>query len=129
MELALNLVWLLLGASLIHLWLRFTPRSDSNQRMQWVALAVLILILFPVISVTDDLQAAMNPAEVDSSLRRDYRAINPHFILPAVAALPPRVAADIPFSSLHLSAPRYLSATVLGKPALAPIQNRPPPAA
>jgi hypothetical protein len=47
------------------------PAAGATRRTQMVALAVLILILFPVISVTDDLQAIQNPAEVDSCLRRE----------------------------------------------------------
>jgi hypothetical protein len=129
MELSLNLIWLLLAALMLGLWLRFAPRSGSNQRMQLVALSVLILILFPVISVTDDLQAALNPAEVDSTLRRDHRCTNPHSIMPAVAALPPRVATEISFSTLQIAAPGEFPVRIHGKPALAPIQNRPPPCA
>jgi len=38
--------------------------------------------------VTDDLLATQNPAETDSTLRRDHIAAGSHSIFPAVAAEP-----------------------------------------
>ena len=129
MELSLNLAWVFLAAFMLCSWLRFSPRAGSNSRMQFVALAVLILILFPVISVTDDLQAALNPAETDSCLRRNHGCSTPHSIIPAISALPLPVFAELSFGALHLTAAGTLRASVLENPALAPIQNRPPPVA
>jgi len=68
METVLNLAWALLVMLMFGLWMRFAPHTGPNRRgdsprIQFVALAVLILLLFPVISVTDDLQAIQNPAE------------------------------------------------------------------
>src|ERR1035438_6715069 len=88
MELVLNLAWVLLAALMFCLWLRFAPRTDVDRRMQFVALAVLLLILFPVISVTDDLQAMQNPAEADCLLRRDHACSTAYSIFPALADLP-----------------------------------------
>jgi hypothetical protein len=134
MELALNLAWMVLAALMLCLWLRFAPRTGPDRRIedrraQFVALAVLILILFPVISVTDDLQAIQNPAETDTCQRRDYVVCNAHSIFPAVAALPLPVFAELSFGILRISAPGRLTAPVIDHPALASIQNRPPPAA
>jgi hypothetical protein len=134
MELFLNLAWVLLAALLFCLWPRFAPRTGpegrmKDRRMQFVALAVLLLILFPVISVTDDLQAVQNPAETDSSLRRDHIIASSHSILPAVAALPLAVFAGL-FSGLPRSAAtRNLPVPAIYDPALAAIRNRPPPSA
>src|ERR1700722_11122625 len=88
MELVLNLAWALSAIVVVCSWLRFGPRAGAGRPAQLVALAVLILILFPVISVTDDLQAAQNPAEVDFCLRRDHVVSNSHSTFPAVATLP-----------------------------------------
>ena len=129
MEFALNTGWVLLAALMFCLWLRFGPRTGTDRRLQFVALALLILILFPVISVTDDLLAAQNPAEVDSCLRRDHAASTPHSIFPAAATLPPSIAAEIPFGFLRFTAPRALSAPTVDHPGLEDLQNRPPPAA
>lgn len=101
--------------------------TRRSRRTQLIALALLILILFPLISVTDDLLAAQNPAESDSFQRRDaaISGLNAalasstmlvevaHTAIPAVI----RVAA----LSLKVAAP--------AAPALAPIENRPPPIA
>jgi hypothetical protein len=134
MELVLNLAWALLAALMLCLWLRFAPptgpnRRNPDRRMQFVGLAVLLLILFPVISVTDDLQVSQNPAEADSSLRRDHIAVNPHSIFPAVAALPLPVFAELSFGLPRFSTIRNLPAPTIDHPALTSIQNRPPPAA
>jgi hypothetical protein len=129
MEFALNTGWVLLAALMFCLWLRFGPRTGTDRRLQFVALALLILILFPVISVTDDLLAAQNPAEVDSCLRRDHATSTPHSIFPAAATLPPSIVAEIPFGFLRFTAPRELSAPTVDHPGLEDLQNRPPPAA
>jgi hypothetical protein len=134
METVLNLVWALLVALMFGLWLRFAPRSCPNRRVdsppiQFVALAVLILLLFPVISVTDDLQAIQNPAETDTCQRRDHVCGTPHSLFPAVAALPLPAFAGLSFGILHLAVPAGLLAPVVANPAVASIQIRPPPAA
>jgi hypothetical protein len=129
MEPVLNLAWAFSAIVIICSWLRYGPRVDAGRRTQLVALAVLILILFPVISVTDDLQAAQNPAEVDSCLRRCHVVSNAHSIFSAVAALPLPVFAKLPFGFLQLVAPDHLLAPVVAHPGLDSVQNRPPPAA
>jgi len=134
MELFLNLAWVLLAALMLSLWPRFAPRIGrdghmKDRRMQFVALAVMLLILFPVISVTDDLQAVQNPAETDSSLRRDHIAVSPHSILPAVAALPLAIFAGVLSGLPRFTGTRSLPVPAIDYPALASIQNRPPPAA
>jgi hypothetical protein len=129
MELALNLGWLLVAMLMFALWLRLGRRAGAEPRIQLVALTVLILILFPVISVTDDLQALQNPAEADSSLRRDHVCASPHSIFPAVGALPLPVVAELSFGVLRHGAPGSFVAPRFSTPALASIQNRPPPAA
>jgi len=97
--------------------------------MQFVALLVLLLILFPVISVTDDLQVAQNPAEPDCCLRRDHVVSNAHSVFPAVAALPAPVFAEFPLAILYSAVPGDRPVRVAGIPALDSIQSRPPPVA
>jgi hypothetical protein len=129
MELVLNLAWALLAAIMVCLWTRFAPRNGANRRMQFVALAVLLLILFPVVSVTDDLQAAQNPAEADCLVRRDHACSTAHSILPHVAALPPPIFDGLSFGVRRIAAPGASLVRVSDHPALGPIQNRPPPVA
>jgi hypothetical protein len=129
MELALNLAWALLAIAGLSLWPRFAPRAGATRRTQFVALAVLILILFPVISVTDDLLASQNPAEADSCLRRGYIVHAAHSIFPLAAAVPLPFFAGLSFGFLHTGAPGHLPTPHVDHPGLAGIQNRPPPAA
>lgn len=129
MELALNLAWALSAIVIVCLWLRFAPQARASRRTQWVALAVLILILFPVISVTDDLQAVQNPAEVDSCLRRDHAISHPHSIFPAVAALPLPIQAELPFGFLQRVALGTAPPPSVDHPGLRNLHNRPPPVA
>ena len=127
MELSLNLVWVLLAGLLFGLWRRSASRSGAGRPMQLMALAMLVLILFPVISVTDDLQAAQNPAETDCCQRRMHGGSQPHGITPAVATPPPAVLAGQPFGIVGLVVLPGPPPPSSENPALAPIQNRPPP--
>jgi hypothetical protein len=130
MEDALNLVWALLTIVLIRCWLRHGSRNGLRRGTQAAALLVAAVILFPVISVTDDLQALQNPAELDCCARRHHAATSPRSIPPATAAaLPAPVFAGVSLSFLRSPAPCQVPAPLVENPALASIQNRPPPAA
>lgn len=134
MEFALNLAWVLLAALMFSLWLRFAPpagheRRTQDRRLQLVALAMMLLILLPVISVTDDLLAVQNPAETASSVRRDHGCASAHSIFPSIAALPQPASAGVSFGFLRFAAQGSPPAPLVERPALAGIQNRPPPAA
>jgi hypothetical protein len=129
MEIILNLAWIFLAAVIMWLWLRYAPCEGASRRTQVAALAMLIVILFPVISVTDDLQTIQNPAELDCCARRNHEVSYPHSIFPAVATLPPPVFAKPSFGFLHFVTPSSFPVPALDNPALAPIQNRPPPVA
>lgn len=129
MELILNFAWGLSAIVIVCLWFRYGHQALAVRRTQIVALAVLILILFPVISVTDDLLAVQNPAEVDSSLRRGLVVSNTHSLFPSVAALPLPVFAELPLGFLQVVALGSVPAPVVDHPGLRSIQNRPPPVA
>lgn len=80
MELFSNLLWLALSFLLLGFWLLRRCRwADETLRcnvgVQLVALALLIVILLPVVSLTDDLQACTMPAESEHLSRRDFQAI------------------------------------------------------
>ncbi|MGO9319070.1 MAG: hypothetical protein ACLPXT_10725 [Terracidiphilus sp.] len=132
MELILNLFWALLATLMLWLWMRHAPRECLPRQTQLAALAVVILILLPIISVTDDLRMAQNPAEADAyylCTRRDHVAISSHSIFPAVVMLPPPVIAKLSFGFLRFAVLGNRPAPLVEIPALASIQNRPPPAA
>lgn len=90
MELALNLVWLAVSVSAVVSWLRWGTHSGSvpgaSRRRQLVCLGTLLVVTFPMISMTDDCWAAHNPAETDTSIRRDHLVAPGHTIGPALPA-------------------------------------------
>ncbi len=95
-----------------------------------VALAVVILILLPAISMTDDLVAAQNPAEIDCCVRRNHdHGTSPHSITPATPAIPLPSFTGISLAFVGMAAPSNLPSPFVENPCLASIQNRPPPAA
>jgi hypothetical protein len=129
MEIVLNLIWVMLAVAFVRLWICHARQEGASRRTQIAALAMLIAILFPVISVTDDLLILQNPAEVDCCARRNHAAFCPHTIFPAVAELPPTVFAVFSFVFVQFVAPSSFPVPTVDNPALAPIQNRPPPTA
>ena len=129
MEFFFNFVWALVAAASVCFWLRLGRRTVSEGHASLIALVMLIVILFPVISVSDDLWAAQNPAETDTSQRRDYRGCCPHSPFTAIADLPQLVSADLSFHIEIFDVPHQTHLPAIENPALDPIENRPPPAA
>jgi hypothetical protein len=127
METILNLAWVLLASILVCLWVRHAPREGASRWMQVAAIITLLLILFPAISVTDDLLAAQNPSDVEIYLRRGHSVGNQHVIFPVIAMLPPASFAGLFFGYQRMAAPSRLPIPTVDNPALASIQNRPPP--
>jgi hypothetical protein len=72
LELLLNLCWLLLGVPAVWVWQRARcarPECRVHSRRSLLLIACVVLLLFPIISASDDLQA-MRP-EVEESTSRD----------------------------------------------------------
>jgi len=126
-ELVSNLVWMFLAVVIARLLLCNAPSKGLSRRTQFVAVAMLILILFPVISVTDDLQAGQTLVEDDVYLRRNLIGASPHSAFPVVAVLSPPVLTEPFFSFLRFNTLYYLHVPILNAPPLSAIQNRPPP--
>jgi hypothetical protein len=129
MELALNLAWVVLTTLMLWLWVRSGPCKGTSRPMQIAALATVILILLPAISVTDDLMMAQNPAETDRCQRKDQLSATAHATLHPVANLTLPFFAGLSFDSSDLAAPGNLLIPTVKVPAMDSIQNRPPPAA
>ena len=76
-EILLNCVWLILGLSLFSAWsthawrTRSCPPNDllPSRCLQLTALVVLIALLFPVISLTDDIAMCTAPRDAERALR------------------------------------------------------------
>ena len=129
MELILNLVWGFLAIASICLWARVERTDCAERRPQLVALLMLIVVLFPVISVSDDLWSIQNPAETDSVQRSDQLASPTHSIFPAVATICISAFAGMRLGYLRSSLPAPSQPLIHTTPPPARILSRPPPAA
>ena len=129
MEVFLNLAWVAVAMSLVCLWFHCGDREGTDRRRQIVALAILIAILLPVISVSDDLMTMQNATETDTYQRRDQLAHGAHVLLPAVALLALALFEGLSLGFIRFVSPGTLPLRVMQQPELAPIQNRPPPTA
>jgi len=96
MEIILNIAWALCSLGLIWIWTRSMASNPVSRKTQILALAMVVLVLLPVISLSDDLMAMQAPAESDTSLRRALHSDHTHF--PAVAtsfALPEQAVTSL----------------------------------
>ncbi len=137
MEALLNLAWILLAVTMLAHWWRLhrqeavCPRCARRfgRRTQFIALCVLLLILFPVISVSDDLLAAQYTTETDGSVRKHHAGCCTAHATTTPAPAQAAVAAfQLPMpSSVKVELPLGHSLPALN-PAFYSIENRPPPA-
>ncbi len=111
MEIFFNLLWVAVAIMLCTMWCADLQRNRKESLLptigiQLVALAVLVAILLPVISLTDDLQAATNPAETERVCRRSDQQPSPdrplHRVPVALAVLDaPRIFPPVPVTRLR----------------------------
>lgn len=127
MELVLNTVWAVLGVALFALWLRMYPREKDSYVEPLIALAMLVVLLFPVISVSDDLWAIQNPAEGDVAIRRDLSHAIMHGIFPAATPPESAFAAGLLLCCVCLLAPLAQAVSPVSRFLLDALDNRPPP--
>ena len=132
MELLLNLAWLLLALPAFWLWhgSRHSPAGRKCTALQCLlALGCALVILFPVISATDDLRAMRTEMEESSASKRSIRhagtdktpgwkSQNPPAL---ISAYPPFVTDDIVW--LQLATP---SLSPFAAPASEPTARAPP---
>jgi hypothetical protein len=130
MELFLNLVWLTLSASLVWGYIAFVPAPLKNRKVTVIiALALLILVLLPVISMTDDLAASNNPAETDHLFRRERAPLLLHSDVAVVAVVPLLIgifAIEVACNSSENLEPHSLLSVLLDG-AVRALGVRPPP--
>lgn len=136
MELVCNLAWLTVA---IVLWGSWFARGRGATRgsllptiaVQLIALCALTAILLPAISITDDLQASNNPAEVERSTAKRDQLLSfchaPHGAAGTIALMVPSLR---PFLLRTLSILPTISAVpAQGTAHLIALWSRPPPAA
>jgi len=123
----------MLSTGLIGLWLMSRHRWGDDvlrpsSHMQIAALAILIVVLLPVVSLTDDLLACTAPAEIEHLMRRDLldhaeSDLQAAFIVAAALVSVQAASGVQTFSrltpSMEIGAPREEFLSIVG--------NRPPP--
>lgn len=89
MEFLLNLAWLAASAILGILLLRSRGRRKTvsaeylySHSAAWISYLILIAMLLPVISMTDDLQAMVTPTDSEQIVRRLETTVPGHFLGP-----------------------------------------------
>jgi hypothetical protein len=105
MEMLLNLSWALCSLGLVWIWIRHAESNPVRRRTQLLALAMVVLLLLPVISLSDDLVAAQGPAETDTCLRRALPSDQTHpSVKPAYLAMPEQETLTLTVSSISQEA-------------------------
>jgi hypothetical protein len=129
MELALNLEWMALAAAMCWLWVCHARLEGHGRWAQFTSLALVLGLMFVVITMYDDMAMAQNPAETRCFQREDDLGTHAHAPLHPAVASTPTLAAEFPFNTLRMVLPGIPPVPALKAPALSSIQNRPPPAA
>jgi hypothetical protein len=142
-EILLNCVWLFLGLSLISAWSAHAWRSPSwrtpsckpdsllpSRGLQFTALLLLVILLFPIISLTDDIAMCTAPRDAERALRLHDPLDGSQ---PTQALLPSTMASmDLLAVMLHMGPSRPVEHEAKLVIQLAgtrlPIDSRPPPA-
>ena len=127
MELALNLGWMMLATTLCWLWARHAQRKNRDRWAQFVSLGLVLLMMFVVITMYDDMAMTQKSAETRSFQREDDAGTHTPFH-PVLASTPTQ-AKELYFNSSRYAVPGSFVVSTATDPALSSIQNRPPPAA
>jgi len=129
MELALNLGWTAVATAMCWLWAQYARREGRGRSVQFISLALVLVMMFVVITMYDDMAMAQSPAETRCFQREDDLGAHAHAPLHPVVPSTPTVAAVPPFNTFRFAVTGSLHVATVKVPALSSIQNRPPPAA
>jgi hypothetical protein len=125
----LNLGWVVLATVMCWLWVRHSRREGPGRQVQFIALALVLAIMFIVIPLYDDMAMAQNPAETSCFQREDLSGARAHAIQHQVADFSSPLLSGPAFEMLYLGVTDNHTAPALRSLALGSIQNRPPPTA
>jgi len=126
-EILLNSVWALLALLIVTVWLRLEVPEGTDRRRQIIVILILIAILFPVISVSDDLMAMQSATEQDGLQRRDYLAASSAHPVLLFAAIVPALIIEMSPGSPPFISIRGLPRPSIERAVLSVSGNRPPP--
>lgn len=130
MEIALNLAWALCSLTMVWYWMRNNASNPVPRGAQAMALGMVVLLLLPVISLSDDLMTMQGPAETDTCVRRTLHPDEGHPpVVPVSFGTPEQIFAALPlsgYSQMAIQAARLAPAPrVLSRS----LDRRPPPQA
>jgi hypothetical protein len=128
MELALNLGWTAMAIAMCCLWARYASHEGPGRRVQFIALALVLVTMFVVITMYDDMAMAQNPAETRCFQNDDRFGAHMHATLHPAVALAPTFAVEIALNSFRFAGKGNLPVPTMRANGLSSIQNRPPPA-
>jgi hypothetical protein len=128
MEIVLNVAWAICSLGLILYWARTSASNPVPRGRQIFALAMVVLLLLPVISLSDDLMAMQGPAETDSCLRRVLQTSDAHpSVVPTSFALPEEIVAALSFSCPLQEIPQDSTPAIPASFLIRALDSRPPP--
>jgi len=107
MELSLDYVWAVAAITSVCLWLRLGRSILVSRCLSVVGLFPFIVILFPAISIGDDLRSIPNPAQTKTFQLRDQRENRPHSAFTAIAALPEPAVVHLSFGFQQLGVSQH----------------------
>ena len=120
MELLLNLAWLLLALPAFWLWraARTTPAARKFTAFQCLlALGCLLVLLFPVISATDDLRAMRAEMEESPTSKRSIGQSSSENSSASPSQVQPALAVHSHTTALREQGWHFVVATLLSAPA------------
>ena len=130
MEILLNFAWAMCSVALIACWWRGKKANAIPVHVQLLALGMVVLLLLPVISLSDDLAAMQGAFEADRSVRRilheDRAAVT---AMPAFLAMPQEILSSMAGLVRLLERPRSDSTAICETLLSRPFSSRPPPQA
>ncbi|WP_263351997.1 hypothetical protein [Acidicapsa acidisoli] len=130
MEIILNIAWAVCSLGLIWIWSRNADSDSVPRRTQVLALAMVVLLLLPVISLSDDLMAMQGPAESDTCLRRALHSDDTHpSWAPTSFALPEQMVTALTLSGYSQEVLEEYSPATPGASLTRSLDSRPPPLA
>jgi len=103
MELALNLGWTAMAIAMCWLWVRHARREGQGRWTQFASLGLILVIMFAVVTMYDDMAMAQNPAETRCFQREDDLGAHERAPLHPVAASIPTAAPELPFNTFCCS--------------------------
>jgi len=101
-EMVLNLGWMAMAIAMCWLWVHHARREGQGRPAQFVSLALVLVMMFVVITMYDDMAMAQNPAETRCFQREDDLGAHAHAPLHPAVALAPTLAAELRFDTFAM---------------------------